>query len=301
MSTNTEPEPKIAGVPLIIITGLSGAGKSQAMRIMEDLGCFCVDNLPPSLIPTFFHLCVESGTGGTGVAIVSDVRSGALFGDFAATIDSLKSLEIDYELLFLDCTAETLIRRFKEVRRSHPLQMRGQSMEEAIEEERKRLVPIRAFATRVIDTSELLATDLRETLVRNLMGREKAKSVTLEIFSFGFKYGLPRAADFIFDVRFLKNPYYKDDLKDLTGEEQEVYDYVMKDPLAEAFFNAVRQLIELTLDAFVEKGKTTISIGIGCTGGRHRSVAFARRISGYFDTRDAACHLSHRDLGKPQQ
>jgi UPF0042 nucleotide-binding protein len=301
MFSSLQPEPAFAGGPLIVISGLSGAGKSQAMRFLEDLGCFCVDNLPPALIPTFFHLCVKSGVQGAGVVIVSDVRSGALFGDFAETIDTLKSLSISFELIFLDCAAETLIRRFKEVRRTHPLQASGQSMEKAIEEERTRLIPIREIATRIIDTSHLRAEDLRKTLVRNLVGKNASKAVILEVISFGFKYGVPRSVDFVFDVRFLKNPFYEPDLRTLTGKESEVYDYVMKDQLAETFFVKVKDLIELTLDSFIDKGKTRVSIGIGCTGGRHRSVAFAERIGRYFEDQGKVCHLTHRDVEKPQQ
>jgi RNase adapter protein RapZ len=301
MYNSLQPGPTATGVPLVIITGLSGAGKSQAMRFMEDLGCFCVDNLPPSLIPTFFHLCVKGGVQGAGVVIASDVRSGALFGDFAETIDTLKSLSIAFELVFLDCSAETLIHRFKEVRRNHPLQASGQSMEQAIEEERRRLVPIRELATQIIDTSDLRSEDLRRTLVRNLVGKDTSKTVVIEVISFGFKYGIPRSVDFAFDVRFLKNPFYDPNLRALTGEDRAVYEYVMKVPLAETFFNKVTDLIELTLDSFVEKGKTRISIGIGCTGGRHRSVAFAERMSRHFGDRGTVCHLTHRDVGKPQQ
>ena len=290
-----------AGVPLIIITGLSGAGKSQALRSLEDLGCFCVDNLPPSLIPTFFHLSEQSQITGAGVAIVSDVRSGALFKDFSETIDALKREGVPHKLLFLDCNTDTLIRRFKEVRRNHPLQSSGRSMEDAIEAERERLTPIRERADLIIDTSKLSSAAFRKVLIKTLINEEAATAVSIHILSFGFKYGTPRDLDFMFDVRFLPNPYWVSSLKKQSGEDPPVYEYVMKDPLADAFFQKTVDLLECTLDAFVDKGKTGISIGIGCTGGRHRSVAFAIRLNKYFNQKGTASSLSHRDLTRPQQ
>ena len=301
MNDNSAVHPLPGGVPLIVITGLSGAGKSQAMRFLEDLGCFCVDNLPPALIPTFFHLCEQSNSAGAGVAIVSDVRSGALFKDFVETIHTLKSENVSHELLYLDCNTATLIRRFKEVRRNHPLQASGSSMEVAIESERARLVPIREIADRVIDTSKLSSSEFRKVLIGNLFSESAATAVSLHVMSFGFKYGVPTDVDFVFDVRFLPNPYYDPDLRHQTGEDDPVYQYVMRADLADAFFNQTAALLESTFDAFVEKGKTAISIGIGCTGGRHRSVAFAKRLAKHFKQQGRNTSLSHRDMVKPQQ
>ena len=301
MTSDLKDSKMAAGVPLIIITGESGAGKTAAMRFMEDLGCFCVDNLPPGLIPTFFNLYDQSYIDSAGVVIVSDVRSGALFTDFVETIETLKEEAIEYELLFLECSKETLIRRFKEVRRSHPLQAAGFTMENAIKEERKRLVPIRESATQIIDTSDLSSADLRRALVRTLVNEDVSKAVTIHVSSFGFKYGLPRDADFIFDVRFLANPFYEETLRNKTGEDKDVYEYVMKAPQADIFYKQACALIETTLDPFIEKGKTAISIGVGCTGGRHRSVAFARRLSRHFAKRGTKTMLFHRDMIKPQQ
>jgi RNase adapter protein RapZ len=301
MNDNPIVHPLPAGVPLIIITGLSGAGKSQAMRFLEDLGCFCVDNLPPALIPTFFHLCEQSQVTGAGVAIVSDVRSGALFRDFTETIDMLKMDGVQHELLYLDGSTDTLIRRFKEVRRNHPLQASGLSMEAAIEEERQRLIPIREIADQIVDTSELTSTAFRNVLVQNLFSEEAAKAVKIHILSFGFKYGTPRDVDFVFDVRFLPNPFYDPALTHQTGEDEAVYDFVMSPPVSDEFFSKTVSLLECTLDPFVEKGKTNVSIGIGCTGGRHRSVAFAKRLDNYFKQKGIGASLSHRDMTKPQQ
>ena len=301
MSETSGIHPLPAGVPLVVITGLSGAGKSQAMRFLEDLGCFCVDNLPPALIPTFFHLCEQSNSAGAGVAIVSDVRSGALFKDFVETINTLKNELVPHELLYLDANTDTLIRRFKEVRRNHPLQIGGSTMEVAIESERQRLVPIREIADRIIDTSQLTSAAFRRVLIENLFNKDTASAVSLHLMSFGFKYGLPSDVDFVFDVRFLPNPYYDKSLRHQTGEDEPVYQYVMSSKLANAFFNQTATLLESTLNPFIEKGKTAISIGIGCTGGRHRSVAFAKRLAHHFKQQGKQTSLSHRDMTKPQQ
>jgi UPF0042 nucleotide-binding protein len=301
MSDSGTPSILPGGVPLIVITGLSGAGKSAAMRALEDLGCFCADNLPPSIIPTFFHLCEQSRIAGTGVVIVSDVRAGALFEDFAETMRTLKNSGIPCELVFLDCNTDTLIRRFKEVRRTHPLQTSGLSMEAAIEEERRRLSPIREIAARVIDTSDLTPQAFRKVLLADLFSKDLSDAAVVHVTSFGFKYGLPKDVDFAFDVRFLPNPFYNKTMKHKTGKDADVYDFVMKNPLADRFFENVCALIDCTLDAFVDKGKTNIVVGIGCTGGRHRSVAFSTRLHQYFQRNGIQTAISHRDIAKPQQ
>lgn len=298
MNDELKSKELLAGVPLVIITGLSGAGKSSAMRLLEDLGCYCVDNLPPSLIITFFNLHQQSALEDVGVVIASDIRSGALFNDFAATVQALEEEQIPFSILYLDCSTETLIRRFKEVRRNHPLQA-GSTMEEAIEKERSRLAPIRQIATHLVDTSNLTPSGLREALVHTLLNKKTGNVVSLDVMSFGFKYGLPQDADFVFDVRFLPNPFYIAELRDKTGEDEEVYNYVMHQKLAQSFFNKLANLIDITLDSFVKVGKTKLNIAIGCTGGRHRSVSFARRLAEHYDHKGARAHLTHRDISKP--
>lgn len=289
------------GIPLTIITGMSGAGKISAMRVLEDMGCFCADNLPPSIIPTFFQLCRQSRIADAGVVIVSDIRSGAPFEDFRDTMQTLKSTNVAHELIYLDCTTETLIRRFKEVRRVPPLQTAGIPMESAIEEERQRLSPIREIATRIIDTSDLSLLDFRKLLISDFMVADFAESAVVHVVSFGFKYGLPKDIDFAFDVRFLPNPFYNLEMKHKTGRDKDVYDFVMTPPLAGQFFYQTADLIASTLDAFVDKGKNHIVVGIGCTGGRHRSVAFAVRLHEHFLKNGIRVELSHRDIAKPQQ
>jgi len=284
------------GTPLLIITGLSGAGKSTAMRAFEDLGCYCADNLPPGLIPSFFDLCERSGTINAGVVIASDVRSGALFEDFVDTARELDEAGVAYGILYLDAATDVLINRFSEVRRSHPLEPRF-SIQEAIEEERRMLEPIRAIATYVIDTSALDAARLREAIVQTVAG-DAASAVRLKFLSFGYKYGVPRDADFVFDVRFLPNPFYVPELQDRTGQDAEVLRYVMSQPLAGAYFDKIAELVELTLDSFVKVGKRNLEVAFGCTGGKHRSVAFAERMAALFSEKGHPSRAVHRDAAR---
>ncbi len=289
----------IAGTPLVIITGLSGAGKSTAMRCFEDLGCFCIDNLPPALVSTFYSLYQKSYSTGPGVAVASDVRSGILFDDFRKMLNQLKKNGVEFKILYLDCDTDTLINRFKEVRRSHPLQA-GRSMQEAIEDERRKLEPIREHATRIIDTSDLNAANLREAILRSFVGTDAANVLKLEFVSFGFKFGVPLDADFIFDVRFLSNPFYIPDLANLTGEDKAVYDFVMGCEHANEYFDSIVRLIEPTLQEFVKVGKFSLTVGVGCTGGQHRSVAFAKRLAEHFSSQGQKAVAVHRDFKKQQ-
>ncbi|MEP0814155.1 MAG: RNase adapter RapZ [bacterium] len=288
-----------AGVPLVIITGLSGAGKSTAMRCFEDLGCFCVDNLPPGLVPTFYGLYKQSIPAGPGAAIASDLRSGALFADFSTMVETLKKSGVKFEVLYLDCSTDTLIHRFSEVRRQHPLQ-HGRSTEEAIEEERRRLEPVREVATRIIDTSELSAAALREAIIRSYVSQDTSDAMKLEFVSFGFKYGVPLNADFVFDVRFLPNPFYIPELSQHTGEHPDVYDFVMNGELAEEYFKSITGILDLTLESFIKVGKFNLTVAVGCTGGHHRSVAYVKRLADYFSAQGHSVAVIHRDSAKPQ-
>lgn len=284
-------------VPLVIITGLSGAGKSTAMRVFEDLGRYCLDNLPPGIISSVYNLHERSDHGGAGVVIASDIRSGALFDELVDTVRSLESDGIEVEVLYLDCSTDVLINRFNEVRRTHPLNPAGR-LRDAIDEERRRLEPVREIASTIVDTTTFGTGELRREILA-LAGRDATGAVGLRVVSFGFKYGVPRDADFLFDVRFLANPFYLAKLRPLTGEDDEVYEYVMSREKAGPFFDGIVDLIGLTLDSFVEVGKHRINVAIGCTGGRHRSVAFARRLSGVFADKGFRSTAFHRDLNKP--
>jgi UPF0042 nucleotide-binding protein len=296
-----------AGVerPLVIITGLSGAGKSTAMRVFEDLGCYCVDNLPPGLIPVFHNLWQQSNlgaghVGAAGVVIASDVRSGALFDDFAGTVRALAEQGIHPEIIYLDAATHVLINRFAEVRRSHPLQAGGRPVDEAIEEERRRLEPIREIASQIVDTGDLDAAGLREALLSIHAGERPAGAVRLRFVSFGFKYGVPQDADFVFDVRFLPNPFYVPGLRAMTGEDDAVRDYVLASPAARSFFDKLVEVLDLTLEPFVKVGKLSLTVAVGCTGGRHRSVVFARELAARFADRGMTARALHRDASKPQ-
>lgn len=284
------------GTPLLIITGLSGAGKSTAMRAFEDLGCYCADNLPPELIPSFFDLCERSGAINAGVVIASDVRSGALFDDFLDTARALEEAGVAFGILYLDAATDVLINRYSEVRRAHPLEPRF-SIQDAIEEERRLLEPIRAIATHVIDTSALDAGRLREAIAQTVAGGA-ANAVRLKFMSFGYKYGVPRDADFVFDVRFLPNPFYVPELRDRTGQDPDVFTYVMAQPLAEELFHKVSALVGMTLDGFLKVGKHNLAVAFGCTGGRHRSVAFAERMAAAFSEKGHASRAVHRDAAR---
>ncbi len=294
-----EKTPTVGNTPLVIITGLSGAGKSTAMRVFEDLGYYCVDNLPPGLIPDFYNLYQQSNGDGPGVVIASDVRSGALFDDFSETVNSLRDDGIEFEILYLDAANHVLTNRFSEVRRSHPLEA-GISLNDAIEQERRLLEPIRGVADHLIDTSSFDTVRLREAVVHAMLGESASDIIRLKFVSFGFKYGVPRDVDFIFDVRFLPNPFYVPELRSMTGEEEEVYEYVMSSPLADEFFAKTVELLELTLESFVNVGKMSLTVGVGCTGGRHRSVALARRLRHHFKAAGRRSSIGHRDKAKPQ-
>jgi len=294
----TDPGPPAPRVPpLVIITGLSGAGKSTAMRVFEDLGRYCIDNLPPSIISSLYNLYLHSDTGSAGVVIASDVRSGARFDDFLDAVRSLEEEGIRREILFLDCSTHVLINRFSEVRRAHPRQ-HGISIRDAIDEERRRLQPIRAIATSVIDTSTYGTPELRQAILRTATGEDAAGVLRLKFLSFGFKYGVPRDADFVFDVRFLPNPFYEAGLRGGTGEDREVFDFVMSRAGAEPFFQKVVEMIELTVASFVNVGKLNLTLAMGCTGGRHRSVAFARRLADHFTAKGRRSEVLHRDVNK---
>ncbi|MBN2802916.1 MAG: RNase adapter RapZ [Deltaproteobacteria bacterium] len=289
----TKPNPS-----LVIITGLSGAGKSSAMRVFEDLGYYCIDNLPPALILNFYTLYKKGTNANRGVVIASDVRSGALFDDFDKSVANLKKMGIPVEIFYLDCSPEILVNRFKEVRRSHPLEPEF-SIKDAIIKEKQLLTPVKNLASKVIDTSAMSSVEFRKKLLSSLLGLDEQQVTKLKFTSFGFKFGTPVDADFIFDVRFLPNPFYIKELKSLTGEDDKVFDYVMNSGQAEEFFKKIVELLNLTFDSFIDVGKFSITVAFGCTGGKHRSVAFARKLTEYYSSLGRPATRSHRDIGNP--
>ena len=283
---------------LVIITGLSGAGKSTAMRVFDDLGYYCLDNLPPALILDFYRLYMAGATSRKGVAIASDMRSGDLFDDFNAAAKRLKDESIHCVLVYMECETDVLVKRFKEVRRSHPLEPRF-SLREAILEERRRLASTLALADHVIDTTRSKSAQVRQMVLQTVLQQDAHLASQVKIVSFGFKYGVPEDADYVFDVRFLPNPFYLEKLRPLSGEDDDVYNYVMNHDAAERFFQGIVQLIDPTFESFVDVGKFTINIAVGCTGGRHRSVAFAKRLADYYGSHNREVQKYHRDIANP--
>ena len=281
----------------VIITGMSGAGKSQAASFMEDMGFFCVDNLPVPLIGKF----AELGMGSTGeydrVVLVTDVRAGVAFEGLSHALDELDAVQCPYSILFMDASDETIIKRYKETRRSHPLSEEVGGLERAIETERRMLKPLFDRADHVIDTSGLPTAKLKQTLHDLFQhGRDKTQSMQVCVTSFGFKHGIPLTADLVFDVRFLPNPYYVPQLRGLNGLNDGVRDYVFSNGQAQQLVTRLENLAEFLLPCYVEEGKTSLVIAVGCTGGHHRSVAVAHALARYIAQLGYTVAEQHRDL-----
>lgn len=283
---------------LVIITGMSGAGKTIAVQSLEDLGFFCVDNLPPVLIPKFAEL-IEQSNGKIGkVALVIDLRGREFFTALSESLNFIKEhFTISCEILFLDATDEVLVQRYKESRRRHPLAPEGMPLE-GIRLERRMLEDLKGSASQVIDTSSIKPTQLKERIISRFTNLE-SNSLSVNVTSFGFKYGIPIDADLIYDVRFLPNPHYVDHLRPNTGQNPEVYDYVMKWPETQAFLTKLLDMLQFLIPLYHKEGKSQVVIGIGCTGGKHRSVAIAEylgRMLGSSDTERV--RVSHRDADR---
>ncbi|KRL02922.1 RNase adapter RapZ [Liquorilactobacillus capillatus] len=283
---------------LVVITGMSGAGKTVAVQSFEDLGYFCIDNMPPTLLPKFWELVRESGKV-SKVALVIDLRSRAFYDEIIEMLNNLGSdTFIDAKILFLDASDAELVARYKETRRSHPLAMEGRLMD-GIKLERDLLSAIRSKAQLVVDTSKLTPRQLREEIFHNFETSEST-AFHVEVLSFGFKYGLPIDADIVMDVRFLPNPYYIPALKKKTGLDQPVYDYVMKSDKTESFYQQFMVLLKNIIPGYIAEGKSSLTIAIGCTGGQHRSVALAKRIGDSL-TPLYPVRTSHRDVKRRKE
>lgn len=281
----------------IIITGLSGAGKTHTIRSLEDLGYFCVDNLPPSLLPKFAEICREAKEKMNQVAIVIDIRGGEFFNDLFQALHDLKKQGFPYEILFLDASTEVLVKRFKETRRRHPLSSQGRLLEDILLE-KDRLVEIRGIANKVIDTSELTANELKNQLIE-LYGPENDRvRLHVTIMSFGYKYGIPLDADLVMDVRFLPNPYYIEQFRNHTGLDADVRDYVLQSPVTVEFLVQYNDLLRFLLPHYMREGKTHLVIAIGCTGGQHRSVTLAETIGEMLTHHKYHVSVRHRDILK---
>ncbi len=281
---------------MVIITGLSGAGKSEAIAAFEDAGYFCVDNLPPQMIGALGELFRLPGSGVERAAVVSDARGGEYFEQLNQVIDDLIGDGITPKVVFLEAHEEILTDRYKETRRRHPMAPTGRIIE-GIERERELLAPLKARADVVIDTSGETAATLRRRISEELIDSDNSNRLAVNLLTFGFKNGPPRDADITLDVRFLPNPHYVDELRPLTGLEPEVREYVEAGTMAGEFYGRLLPLLEFLIPAYVAEGKSHLTIAIGCTGGRHRSVTVAERIWREFSTReDVAVRVTHRDI-----
>lgn len=281
----------------VVVTGMSGAGRSSVMRILEDDGYFCVDNLPVSLLPTFVQLTEDSSEQIERVALGLDIRGGhQSLKEAANVLQKIKNDGYKLEILFLEASTQVIVKRYKETRRMHPI-AKGGRMDSAIEDERKLLTKLKEQADYIIDTTTLLIRDLKQEIDRIFVADEEFCNFYLTFVSFGFKYGIPSDADLVFDVRFLPNPFYIDELKHKTGNDKEVQDYVMNFPEALVFVDKLTDMFDFLIPNYVKEGKHQLVIGIGCTGGKHRSVTLANELYGKMKDRgNYGVKLYHRDI-----
>ena len=280
----------------IIVTGLSGAGKSEATNTLEDMGYFCVDNLPPKLIKKFAEVCKQSQGSIDKVALVMDIRGGIFFDDLFESLSELSREQFQYEILFLDTSDEVLVKRFKEKRRSHPLAPGGRVIT-GIELERQKLRDVKDKADVIIDTSKYAIKDLREEMARKFGDKEMPeKQMAITILSFGFKYGIPVDSDLVFDVRFIPNPFYIPELKPFSGNDEPVKNYVMEQTETQTFLQKANDMFEFLIPNYQKEGKRQLIISIGCTGGRHRSVAIANSIYETLRANNHDVYIEHRDI-----
>ena len=282
----------------VIVSGLSGAGKSKTASFLEDLGFYCVDNMPADLIPQFAQLCLATKGRYERVALVTDVRGSLTFEGLFKALDGLDQMRLQYTILFVEADTDVIIKRYKETRRNHPLTKDGSKLIDAVERERSLLQPIRNRANAIINTSNMPTAKLRGEIIRLVGGDVKDQAMTVSVVSFGFKYGLPMEADLVFDVRFLPNPYYIPELKNKTGMDAEVRDFVFSYQQTKDFVAKVEDLLAFLLPSYVDEGKSNLVIAVGCTGGKHRSVSVARELADFASKRGYAITVSHRDLGR---
>lgn len=279
----------------VIITGMSGAGKTNFMQKLEDMGYYCVDNLPPVLIARFADLCWKSTSNTRHVAVVSDIRGGSFFDALPQALDELNKRGIPHEVVFLEASDEALVRRYMETRRQHPL-AKTMRIQEGIEAERKILAGVRAQADVIIDTTAMKPADLQEYMESRFGAVDKKRDMQITVFSFGFKYGIPIDADMVIDVRFLPNPFYVEEYKHWTGRVPEVAAYIEKSPVTKEFKRKLFNFMGFIVDQFRDRGKTQFTIAIGCTGGMHRSVFVTEKLGAHLKEKHAHVNVEHRDL-----
>ncbi len=283
----------------VIVTGMSGAGKSTALKMLEDVGYFCVDNLPVPLIPKMADLLRVPGSELNKAALGVDIRSGESLAEMAEVLKELDAAGMKYEILFLESSDNVLIKRYKETRRFHPLAGNDGRVDQGIRKERERIEFLREKADYLVDTSHMLTRELKTQLNKIFVRNKEYKNLYISVLSFGFKYGIPADADLVFDVRFLPNPYYIEELRPKSGNDQEVRDYVMGNRKAEEFLYKMTDLVEFLIPNYVQEGKTQLVIAIGCTGGKHRSVTLANELFEALNRdEDYGIRIEHRDIGK---
>lgn len=282
---------------LLVITGMSGAGKTLALHALEDMGYFCVDNLPPRLLRTLVDLCSQSRQPIAKVALVADIRGGEFFRDLTDAINRLREDGYKVSIFFLEASDEVLVHRYKETRRRHPLSDEERDLLQAIQAEREQLEEIRVIAEEVIDTSWLTPQQLRDEILRRLQLGD-GTTMQVKVVSFGFKYGVPIDADLVFDVRFLPNPNYDPKLRPLTGSDEPVKEFVLEQAETKEFLNRLKALLEFSLPLYRREGKSYLTIAVGCTGGRHRSVALAEAIAEIVKVQGFNCSVLHRDVNR---
>lgn len=280
----------------VIVTGLSGAGKSQAIKCLEDIGFFCVDNLPTMLIPKFAEVCTESGGRLKRVALGIDIREGGFFNHLFDELRFLETNQFSYEILFLEARTEVLIHRYSETRRKHPLS-KHRSLPLAIQGERRKMAKLRRVADYIIDTTDLNIHQLKDRLVK-IFSTDELRPIIVNVLSFGYRYGVPGEVDMVFDVRFLPNPNYVPALKPCTGNHKKVAEYVLDSPLGKKFAMKLEDMMDFLLPLFEREGKSYLTVAFGCTGGRHRSVVFANMLGDFLKNKGFETNVTHRDLRK---
>lgn len=286
-----------ANMRFVIVTGMSGAGKSSVLKMLEDLGYFCVDNLPVHFIPKMTKLMVDEQETVDKMGLGIDVRNLQGLSDLDNILDKMKQEGYPYEVLFLEADDSVLVKRYKETRRNHPLALQGR-VDKAIAAERVELAHIKKRADYILDTSHMLVRDLKQEIDKIFLGKEEYESFFVTILSFGFKYGIPEDSDLVFDVRFLPNPYYIPDLKPQTGNDRPVYDYVMSSPQAVTFEKQLFEMVEFLIPNYILEGKNQLVISIGCTGGKHRSVTIVNALAKHMKQLPYSIKVEHRDIEK---
>lgn len=282
---------------VVIVTGMSGAGKSSALKMLEDAGYFCVDNLPVPLLSKFTALIFHENTEYDRIALGVDIRSGQALADLEPMLKELRAQNRNVEVLYLDASDDVLIKRYKETRRSHPLAGTGR-VEAGIAQERKKTDFLKKNADYILDTSQLLTRELKTQIDKIFVKNENFRNFMITVLSFGFKYGIPSDADLVFDVRFLANPYYVPELKHKTGNEKEVQDYVMQTETAHAFLDKLEDMLKFLIPNYINEGKNQLVVAIGCTGGKHRSVTLANAVTKRLNDLEYGIKVEHRDIGK---